>query len=387
MNNSRYVFSQLCSFLPKTQFDWFVKKYDGNKYIKSFTCWNHLLVLIFGQLSNRESLRDLVATLNAHRSKFNRLGFGMSVTRSNLSKANEIREVRIFEDFCNLMITTARSKRSGRNDFFLDGNVYAFDSSTISLCLNTFWWSRLHHDKGGVKLHTLLDVRTDVPAFNIITNANIHDSKVMHLIPYEANSYYIFDRAYMDTRQLYHIHEQKSYFVVREKRKMKYSILESLEQGNPQTIMADQTVLLEGNNPKKHYPEAIRRIVFYDKNGNRTFVFYSNNMLVKPEDIALLYKYRWRVELFYKWLKQHLRIKEFYGTSENAVKIQIYSAIITYCLVATVEYDLHLDMDTYDVLRVLTVSLIDRTELKELLGQVKETENYQNDRQLKLNFF
>ncbi|MDR1368985.1 MAG: IS4 family transposase, partial [Dysgonamonadaceae bacterium] len=282
----------------------------------------------------------------------------------------------MFENFCNLMITIARSKRSGRNDFFLDGNVYAFDSSTLSLCLNTFWWSRLHHDKGGVKLHTLLDVRTDVPAFNIITNANIHDSKVMYLIPYEANSYYVFDRAYMDTKQLYHIHERKSYFVVREKRKMKYSIVESREQGNPQTgIMADQRVLFEGNNPKKQYPEAIRRIVFYDKKGNRIFVFYSNNTLVKSEDIALLYKYRWRVELFYKWLKQHLRIKEFYGTSENAVKIQIYSAIITYCLVATVKYDLHLDMDTYDVLRILTVSLLDRTELKELLGQEKEKED------------
>lgn len=159
MFNGQYIFSQLCEFLPKNQFDWYVKKYDGNKYIKSFTCWNHLLVMIFGQLSNRESLRDLVTVLNAHKSKFHHLGFGRSLTRSNLSKSNEIREVRIFEDFANLLIRSAREKRTAKKDFFIDGNVYAFDSSIISLCLNTFWWTKLHHDKGGVKLHALYDVK------------------------------------------------------------------------------------------------------------------------------------------------------------------------------------------------------------------------------------
>jgi len=325
MNKGQYVFTQLCSFLPKVQFDWYVKRYEGNKYIKSFTCWNHLLVMIFGQLSNRESLRDLVSTLNAHQSKFNRLGFGMSVSRSNLAKANEIREVKIFEDMANLMISMARSKRSGEKDFFLDGNVYAFDSSTISLCLSTYWWTKLHHDKGGVKLHTLFDVKTNIPAFNIITDAGIHDSRVMDRIPYEQGSYYVFDRAYMDTEQLYFIHRTESYFVVREKRKMKYSIVEDHNYNNPDTgVLADQTIRFEGHDSKKQYPDNIRRVTFYDKEGNKTFVFYTNNNLITPEDVALLYKYRWRIELFYKWLKQHLRIKEFYGTSENAVKIQIY---------------------------------------------------------------
>jgi hypothetical protein len=344
--------------------------------------------MLFGQLSNRESLRDLVCTLNAHRSKFNRLGFGESVTRSNLSKANEIREVKIYEDLANLMIVTARIKRSGESDFFLDGNVYAFDSSTISLCLSTFWWSKLHHDKGGVKLHTLLDVKTDIPAFNIITDAGIHDSKVMNQIPYEPGAYYVFDRAYMDTEQLYSIHKVNSYFVVREKRKMKYSIVENSNYNNPQTgVMADQSIRFEGYNPKKQYPEIIRRVVFYDREGNRTFVFYTNNTKITPEDVALLYKYRWKVELFYKWMKQHLRIKEFYGTSQNAVKIQIYSAIIAYCLVATVEHDLQLNMNTYDVLRILTVSLLDKTDLENLFSQTEVDEDYQNDTQLKLNFF
>lgn len=264
-------------------------------------------------LSNRESLRDLVSTLNAHRSKFYHLGFGQSVSRSNLSKVNELREVRIFEDLANLMISTARTKRTSEHDFFLDGNVYAFDSSTISLCLSSFWWSKLHHNKGGVKLHTLLDIKTYIPAFNIITNARIHDSKVMDKIPYEPGAYYIFDRAYMDTEQLYAIHRKESSFIVREKRKMKYSIESDRDYNKPETgVMADQIILFEGVNPKKQYPIPIRWVVYYDKEGNRTFVFYTNKMEITPENVALLYKYRWRVELFYKWLKQHLRIKKFY---------------------------------------------------------------------------
>jgi hypothetical protein len=388
MNQGKYVFSQLCQFIPRKSFEWFVKKYDGNKYVKTFTCWNHLLVMVFGQLSNRESLRDLVSTLNAHRPKFHHLGFGESVTRSNLSKANEIREVKIFEDMANLMIATARSKRSTMRDFFLDGNVYAFDSSTISLCLSTFWWSKLHHDKGGIKLHTLLDVKTDIPAFNIITDAGIHDSKVMHLIPYEEKAFYIFDRAYMDTRQLRFINSHGSFFVVREKRKMTYDVVKDRDYNNPETgIMADQEIRFRGQKPKKQYPEVIRRVAFYDNEGNRTFIFYTNNLHITPEHVALLYKHRWRVELFYKWLKQHLRIKEFYGTSENAVKVQIYAAIISYCLVAIVEHELKLEMDTYDVLRILTISLLDKTELIELFKREKRNENYQNDTQLKLKFF
>lgn len=388
MNQGQFIFTQLCDFLPKIKFDWYVKKYEGNKYIKSFTCWNHLLVMLFGQLSNRETMRDLIAALNAHQPKFNRLGFGKSVTRSNLSKANEVRELKIFEDMANLMISMARDKRTGDKDFFLDGNVYAFDSSTISLCLSMFWWTKLHHNKGGIKLHTLFDVKTDIPAFNIITDASIHDSKVMNQIPYEQGSYYVFDRAYMDTEQLFSIHQKESFFVVREKRKMKYVVETDCEYNNPETgIMADQHILFIGNDTKKQYPETIRRVVFYDKGSNRTFVFYTNNMQITAEDVALLYKYRWRVELFYKWLKQHLRIKQFYGTSENAVKIQIYCAIIAYCLVAIVEHDLRLKMDTYDVLRILTVSLLDKTELTKLFNQSKINDNYQNDTQLKLNFF
>lgn len=370
MNQGRYIFSQLCDFLPVDFFKWLVKKYEGNKYVKSFTCWNHLLVLLFGQLSNREGLRDLVVTLAPHKRAFHHLGFGKSVTRSNLSKANEVRDVRIFREFANRMIAIAREKRAGVKDFFLSNKVYAFDSTTISLCLSVFWWTRLHHGRGGVKMHTLYDVTTDIPSFVIITDASVHDSKVMDQIPYQSDSFYIFDRAYMATEHLFQIEMSEAYFVVREKSKILYKVLEDKHCSNPDTgVMADQIIVFTGSKTKKQYPRELRRVVFYDSENNRTLVFYSNNFKVSAEQIALLYKYRWRVELFFKWMKQHLRIKEFYGTSENAVQIQIYAALTAYCLVAIVEHEMQLDMDTYDVLRILSTSLLTRMPLRDLLDK------------------
>ena len=363
----------MCDFLPVDHFKWLVKKYEGNKYVKSFSCWNHLLVLIFGQLSNRDGLRDLIVTLAPFKSAFHHLGFGKSVTRSNLGKANEVREVRIFQEFADRMVAIARKKRDGIKDFFISNKVYAFDSSTISLCLSVYWWTKLHHGKGGVKLHELYDVKTDVPAFSIVTDASLHDSQVLNLIPYEKDSFYIFDRAYMVTEMLYLIHKAKAFFVVREKHKMVFKVVKDKSYNNPGTgVMADQIIRFTGNKTKKNYPEELRRVVFYDKEGNRTFVFYTNNIDVMAEEIALLYKFRWRCELFFKWLKQHLRVKEFYGTSENAVKIQIYAAIIAYCLVAIVQSDLKLEMDTYDVLRILNISLLTRMPLVDLLTEASK---------------
>ena len=299
---------------------------------------------------------------------FHHLGFGKSVTRSNLSKANEIREVRIFQEFADRMVAIARKKRDGIKDFFISNNVYAFDSSTIFLCLSVCWWTKLHHGKGGVKLHELYDVKTDIPAFSIITDASLHDSKVMNQIPYEKDSFYIFDRAHMVTEMLYHIHKTEAFFVVREKHKMVFKVVEDKSYNNPETgVMADQIIRFTGNKTRKNYPEVLRRVVFYDKEGNRTFVFYTNNTEIMAEEVALLYKFRWRCELFFKWLKQHLRVKEFYGTSENAVKIQIYAAIIAYCLVAIIQSELKLEMDTYDVLRILNVSLFVKMPLTDLL--------------------
>ena len=368
MHQGRYVFTQLVDFLPRKHFEWLVTKYEGNKYVKSFSCWNHLLVLLFGQLSNREGLRDLIVTLTPFKFAFHHLGFGKSVTRSNLSKANEVREVRIFQEFADRMVAIARQKRDGVKDFFISNKVYAFDSSTISLCLSVYWWTKLHHGKGGVKLHELYDVKADIPAFSVITDAAWHDSKVMDQIPYEKDNFYIFDRAYMVTKMLYLVEAKDAFFVVREKHKMLFEVVLDKNYNNPETgVMADQIIKFKGHKTKKQYPKELRRIVFYDKEGNRTFVFYTNNFNITAEQVALLYKYRWRVELFFKWLKQHLRVKEFYGTTENAVKIQIYAAITAYCLVVIVQEELKLEMDTYDVLRILNTSLLTKMPLIDLL--------------------
>ena len=386
MHQGRYVFTQLVDFLPRKHFEWLVAKYEGNKYVKSFSCWNHLLVLLFGQLSNREGLRDLIVTLSPFKFAFHHLGFGKSVTRSNLSKANEVREVRIFQEFTDRMVAIARQKRDGIKDFFISNKVYAFDSSTISLCLSLYWWTKLHHGKGGVKLHELYDIRADIPAFSVITDASLHDSKVMDRIPYEKDSFYIFDRAYMVTKMLYLIETKKAFFVVREKHKMLFEVVQDRNYNNPRTgVMADQIIRFKGHKTKIQYPEQLRRIVFYDKEGNRTFVFYTNNFDITAEQVALLYRYRWRVELFFKWLKQHLRIKEFYGTTENAVKIQIYAAITAYCLVVVVQEELKLEMDTYDVLRILNTSLLTKMPLIDLLNS-KTTLEESNEKYVQLEF-
>lgn len=346
------------------------------------------MVLLFGQLSNREELRDLIVSITPFKSAFHHLGFGKNVSRSNLSKANEIREVKIFQEFADKMVSIARETCGVVKDFFISNNVYAFDSSTISLCLSVYWWTKLHHGKGGVKLHELYDVKTDIPTFSVITDASVHDSQVMELIPYEKESFYIFDRAYMATEKLYIIEEAEAYFVVREKHKMSFEVIEDKEYNNPSSgIMADQIIRFKGHKTKKQYPKELRRVVFYDYDGNRTFVFYTNNFDVTAEQVALLYKYRWRVELFFKWLKQHLRIKEFYGTSENAVKIQIYAAIIAYCLVVIVQECMGLKLQTYDVLRILSTALLTKMPLCDLLVEQKEEESTEGKyQQLCLNF-
>ena len=383
MHKGQFIFTQVCKFLPKRAFDCLVNKYDGNKWVKSFTCWNHLLVLIYGQLSNRESLRDLVTSLAPFRNMFHHLGFGANVTRSNLSKANEQRDPRIFEEYALKLISIAREKRTGLKDFFISNNVYAFDSTTISLCLSVFWWTKLHLGKSGVKVHTLFDVKNSIPSFAIITGAEIHDSQVMDQIPYEVDSFYIFDRAYMDTKQLYAIDKVGAFFVVREKQRMVYEVVEDKRYNNPKTgVMSDTLIKLTGQKTKKQYSKPLRRIVFYDKEKNRTFVFYTNNIEVSAEDVALLYKYRWSVELFFKWMKQHLRIKEFYGTTENAVKIQVYAAITTYCLVSIIETEMAEEMTTYEVLRVLSTSLLIKMPLRQLLSSCQEELLLENKREI-----
>ena len=369
MNKDKYVFAQMVEFLDNYKFLRIVKKYDGNKYVKHFTCWNQLLTLMFGQLCNRESLRDLIVALNAHQEKCYHLGVGKHVTRSNLAKANENRDYRIFEDFAFHMISEARKKRV--NDIFkLNGNVYAFDSTTIDLCLKLFPWANFSTYKGGIKIHTLYDVETQVPAFIHITEAKINDVRAMDVITYESGSFYVFDRAYNDYHRLYKIHMMDSFFVVRAKTNIKARVLK-WKRRLPKNILSDCAIELTGFYTQKSYPETIRLVRFWDEEDEREFVYLTNAKHIPALQVAELYKNRWQVELFFKWLKQHLKIKKFWGTSENAVKIQVYSAIIAYCLVAIMQHDMKLNRSTYEVLQILGISLTDKTPLRNLFSKTK----------------
>ena len=387
MNQGKTVFAQIMSLIPRYEFDKCVKRYNGNRHAIEFKCRDQFMVMSFAQFTGQDSLRSIDATLVALSSKLYTSGIKY-IQRSTLAHINGTKDWRIYHDFGQILIAQARHlyrKEPSRLD--VDGIVFAFDSSTMKLCLQLCPWARLHHDKGGVKMHTLYDVKTDIPSFFLITNADLHDSKVMNEIPYEPDALYIFDRAYMDTEQLTIINTIKAFFVVREKRRMSYTVIEDKQYNNPITgVMADQTIQFSGYKTRKQYSSPMRRITFYDKEGNRTFVFYTNNSILSAEDIALAYKYRWRVELFFKWMKQHLHVKEFYGTTENAVKIQLYSAIIAYCLVAIVERKMKLNMEMYDLLRILSVSLLDRTPLVDLLGKSEPAEKLQTVRELSLKF-
>jgi len=387
MNKGKYVFAQITEFLPKRVFDTIVEKYSGDKSIRFFSCWNQLLCMIFGQLTNRDSLRDLIVAIDAHSRKTYHLGFGKSVTRSNLAKANENRNSKIFEEFAYHLIDIAQNKLQN-DDFEIKGKVYAFDSTTINLCLNVFWWAKFRKAKGGIKIHTLFDVTTQIPAFIHITAATVNDVNAMDIIPYESDAYYIFDRGYVDYSRLYRITILSAYFVVRAKSNLQFNRIYSRQVDKSTGVQSDQIGKLTGFYVSRDYPQKLRKVKYYDKEMNRTFVFLTNNMVLTAQEIAFLYKNRWQIELFFKWIKQHLKIKSFWGTSENAVRIQIYSAITTYCFVAIVKNELKINRSTYEILQILGISLLDKTPVKELFtnidyNNVKEL----NYKQLSLRLF
>jgi len=387
MNNGKYVFSQVVNFLPKRVFDCIVMKYQGDKYIKSFSCWNQLLIMMYGQLSGCESLRELVCILTAHAPKSYHLGFGKSlITRSNLAKANANRDCKIFEEFAYKMISIAQEKRITK-EFELSGRFYAFDSTTIDLCLNLFWWASFRKTKGGIKVHTLYDVVTQIPIFLHITEAKVHDMNAMDEIPYEPNAYYIFDRGYFDLARLFTINLIGSNFIIRERGQLQYEIIEGEDLlENHDNILYDQMIRLTGQQTRKKYPVLLRRVGYYSLEHKRTFTYLTNNFGISAKYVALLYKNRWQVELFFKWIKQHLHVKSFWGVTENAVRIQIYSAITAYCLVAIIEHDLRLNRSTFDVLRILSMSLFDKTQIRELFERPEPVDNIPENSHAQLYF-
>jgi len=359
------------SFLPSNDFIKCVKKYNGNYKVQHFTCWHQLMCMLFGQLSNRDSLSDLVMCLTTQRDKWYHLGMGTGLSKSNLAYANEHRDWKIFADYAYILIAEARKICTSSEDFDLkvDGNVYAVDSTTVDLCLSVFWWAKFRKNKAAVKIHTQFDVKTDIPCFIHVTDGSVHDVNFMDMIDYETGGYYVFDKGYVDYDRLYLIHQSKAYFVTRFKDNGNYRRLYSTKVDRSTGVICDQTIRLNNYYAAKDYPEKLRRVKYYDGITNNTFEFATNNFQLTALDIAKLYKHRWAVELFFKWIKQHLRVKSFWGYSDNAVRIQIYTAIIAYVTVAILKEKLKIKHTTNEILQVLSITLLNKTQLDQLFQE------------------
>ena len=383
MFTGQYIFTQITQILPQRQFRRIVDKYPDRTQKWKFTHWNHLLVIIFGQLTGCESLRELTDITTAHAKRSYHLGFGHEpVVRATLSKANLLRNASIFEEYAYVMISMAQSRRITK-DFELHGKFYAVDSTTIDLCLSVFRWAHFRSTKSGVKIHTQIDIVTEIPVFYRVTNANVHDVKAMDWIGYEPYACYVFDRGYFDLARLFCLSLSRAFFIVREKGRPEYRVVsgEDILDGDD-GVLFDQTVRFTGKRNVNNYPAELRRIVYYASDLGRSFVYYTNNFYMQAKDIALLYRYRWQVELFFKWIKQHLRVKKFWGDSENAVRIQVHVSIITYCLIAIIEHDLKLGRPVVEVMRILGCSLLVKDNIEELFKCMPKTD----DGQLKIDF-
>ena len=368
MNRGQTVFSQVIDFLPQNKFRRCVNRYNGNYRIRSFTCYDQFLCMAFAQLTYRESLRDIECCLRAMREKLYHIGIRGKVSRNTLAKANENRDWRIYSDFAQVLIHEAR-RLYVDEDFGLElkETVYALDSSTIDLCLSVFPWARFRKTKGAVKLHTLLDLKGDIPTFIWITDGKVHDVNVLdHLIP-EPGAIYIMDRAYLDFQRLYQLHQCSAIFVTRSKTNTGLRRLYSHKIDKSTGVRCDQTVVLTGYYSKKDYPEKLRRIKYFDADKGRSFVFLTNQFTLPPIIIAELYRYRWRVEIFFKWIKQHLRIKKFFGTSQNAVKTQVWIAVSIYVLVAIMKKRLKIDLTLYTILQILSITLFEKMPILQAL--------------------
>jgi transposase len=329
------------------------------------------MCLLFGQLSNRESLSDLMICLATQQSKWYHLGMGTGISKSNLAYANEHRDWRIFADYAYILIAKARTICKLNNEFEvnIEGNVYAIDSTTIDLCLSVFWWAKFRKNKAAVRVYTQFDIKTNIPAFILITDGTVHDVNFLDKIEYEPDGFYILDRGYVDFSRLYVIHQSKAFFVTRLKQNANYRRLYSAKVDKASGVLCDQTIKLNNHYAAKDYPERLRRIKYYDAQTNIVFEFVTNNFSLSALDIAKLYKYRWSIELFFKWIKQHLKVKSFWGYSENAVRIQIYTAMIAYVTVAIMKEELKIKYSNYEILQILSITLLNKTQLNQLFEQ------------------
>jgi IS4 transposase len=373
MNKDRYVFSQITDFISSYEFNGFIEKYDGDKLMRRLSCRDQFFSLMFGQLAGVQSLRGIILCLNAHAQQLYHLGFRTRrFTLSTISRANQFRDWRIWRDFTEHLIKKARCLYIKENDFSieLENTVYALDSTIIDLCLATFKWAYFELKKSAVKIHTQLDLRGNIPSFFLITKAKTHDVNFLDKIEYEANAIYIMDKGYFDFERLYTIHKRKAYFVIRAKDTLSFQRLYSHDIDKNIGIRCDQTVTLKHFYSRKKYPEKLRRIKYYDEVTNKCYTYLTNNFEITAVTIADLYKHRWQIELFFKWMKQHLKIQVFWGYSFNAVKTQICIAIATFLLVAIMKKELNIKRDLYEILQILSVSQFEKTALASLLNNM-----------------
>jgi hypothetical protein len=372
MLNDRYVFSQLIDFLPKHEFDRCVARYHGDRKIHHFSCFDQFLCMAFAQLTYRESLRDIEICLHALHKKLYHAGFRSVIARSTLADANEHRDWRIYADFAQVLI--ARARRLYQADGFgaqLKQTAYALDSTTIDLCLTLFPWARFRRRKGAIKLHTLIDLRGNLPCFVRITHGKTHDVTALDTVPIEPGAFYVMDRAYVDFGRLHRLTSGLAFFVTRAKSNLDFSRRSSRRVDKTTGLRSDQTIVLSGAKTSNLYPEPLRRVAYRDAETGKRFVFLTNNFDLPALIIAQLYKCRWQVELFFRWIKQHLRIKSFYGTSPNAVKTQVWIAICTHVLVAIIRKELKLNHSLHEILQILSVSLFEKTPIIEALSLEK----------------
>ena len=386
MNTGRTVFAQLMEFVPTYQFQLCVDRYHGNHYVKDFSCWDQFLCLAFAQLTYRASLRDIETCLRAQQPRLYHMGFRGRVSRATLADANESRDWRIYRDFAQVLIGMARELY--HDDSFgveLSETVYAFDSTTIDLCLSLFPWGQFRRRKSAVKLHTLLDVRGSVPTSVYVTGGQVHDVNLLDELLLEAGAFYLLDRGYVDFARLYVFTQACAFFVTRAKKNMQFYRRSSHQVERFTGLRSDQTILLTGVRTAQRYPDPLRRIHYFDAEKDLRLIFLTNNFLLPALTIAQLYRARWKVELFFRWIKQHLRIKAFYGTSENAVKIQVWVALSVYVLVAIVKKQLRLDMSLYKILQILSITIFEKTPILEgLFNFADETERDNTWKQLNL---
>lgn len=391
MKNNRYIFSQLTDFIPRYELDKRIHKYNGNKHMRQLSCRDQFFALMFGQLTGLRGLRAIVLCLNVHKNQLYHLGFRTKgFTLSTLSRANQFRDYRIYQDFTEYLIKKTRKLYKEDNDFSIElkNSVYALDSTIIDLCLATFKWAYFELKKSAVKIHTQLDLKGNIPSFFLITKAKTHDVNFLDHLDYEKEAIYIMDRGYFDFERLYKMHQKNSFFIIRAKGSLSFRRIYSHEISRSTGLRCDQTIKLKHFYSHKHYPEKLRRVKYYDKETDKYYIYLTNNFTIPAQTVADLYKHRWQIELFFKWMKQHLKIQVFWGYSFNAVKTQICIAISSFLIVAILKKELNIKRNLYEILQILQVSQFEKTALISLLNDTElQTSENESQEQLSLAIF